>query len=255
MISDKIEITRDTQSFYASFCLVKESFYNIENKTCLLHKEEIAYYQSLKASRRKHSYLLGRIAAKNALIDLLGTGKCEDIYIGTGVFQYPVIYYDLANNVQVSISHCNDFGIAMVYPENHPLGVDIEKINLPDLDAMKTQISDRELVFFGDLELSLLQGCTILWTVKESLSKILKVGMTNGLHLFEVDEVKKEKGFYISTFRSFYQYKAISFIAGDYACSIAAPKNSSVNLSSFLDAFNKISLIKQDGVQTSKLSQ
>jgi 4'-phosphopantetheinyl transferase EntD len=140
----------------------------------------------------------------------------------------------------VSISHCDNFGVALAFPEEHPLGVDIEKSDMRRTDTMCSLVCAEEAALISNCNLSMSIGCTVIWTIKESLSKIFRTGLTMDVKISEINSLKKVDSIYISTFRHFAQYKAISGCAGDYICSIVMPKNTTPALDHFWDSFTGI---------------
>lgn len=234
----QITLKRKEQDFRAAFCLVRGDLPSLEDHLPVLHPTERAYYESLKFGRRKQSYLLGRIAAKTAVSVLLDASDPASFHIGFGIFHFPVVK-GLSENVQVSISHCNDIGIALAFPEEHPLGLDIERISGQRLEVMKSQISPAESILLESCNVSPATGFALAWTVKEALSKVLKTGLTADLGLLEVDSMKSSGPAYESTFRHYNQYKAVSCHSGDYACSIVLPRKTTADLAPFLDCFSK----------------
>lgn len=127
---------------------------------CIFTKENIKY------NRRKQSYLLVRIAAKKALSEFT-TQVPDSIWIDKGAFHFPVvknIYHH--DNLQVSISHCNDIGIASAFIENHPLAIDIEFINVDQCQFIEKNLTSKELIMITDLELDKLYGYFLLLSIK-----------------------------------------------------------------------------------------
>ena len=240
MDQGKITLKRTSKSFVAGFCILKAELPDLIEQYALLHNDELEYYKSLAFDRRRTSYLLGRIAAKKAIGELIGEEHTHSVFIDIGIFQFPVVKMTADLNIQVSISHCDDIGVALAFPEEHPLGIDIEKIDSGRLDAMKSMISDDELTLLSGCDLSLLTGCTIIWSVKESLSKILRTGFTIDSKLMEIQSIEKSGMQYNCTFRYFSQYKAVSGQSGNYVYSMVLPKNTTAGLVDFLRAFKQI---------------
>lgn len=239
MDQGKITLERPFKSFVAGFCILKAELPDLIKQCALLHDDELEYYKNLIFDRRKASYLLGRIAAKKAIGELIGEEHIHSVFIDMGIFQFPVVKMIAGLNIQVSISHCDDIGVALAFPEEHPLGIDIEKIDLGRLDAMKSMISNDELILLSGCDLSLPTGCTIIWSVKESLSKILRTGFTMDSKLMEIQSIEKSGMQYNCTFRNFSQYKAISGQSGNYVYSIVLPKNTTAGLVDFLESFKE----------------
>ncbi len=237
MYKGEILLKRKDGHFKAGFCIVNKDLPDLIQETSILHPDEHAYYKTLQFDRRKTSYLLGRIAAKNAISELLITKQAvQSISIQSGIFQFPVVKYVQHQNIQVSISHCNNFGAALAFPEEHPLGIDIEKIDEHKIDTMKSVICDEELTLMENHFLPVLIACPIIWTIKESLSKILRTGLTIDFNILEIESIEKVGSMYVSTFRYFSQYKAFSCQIGDHVCSITLPKNTSSDLNHFWNA-------------------
>lgn len=163
---------------------------DIQNSDFLSEKESI-YFETLKINKRKQSYLLGRMAAKRSLGVLMDITDYQSIEIGYGIFQFPVVRHPYFHNVQVSISHCDNIGIGLAFFEEHPMGIDIEKIDASRIDAFKTYIDEEELSLFIDCDLSIIEICTVIWTIKESLSKILKTGLMIDFHALKIKSIQK----------------------------------------------------------------
>lgn len=234
----QIILKRQEGDFRAAFCLIRGDLPFLENHLAVLHSTESAHYESLKFERRKQSYLLGRIAAKTAVSALLEINNPASFNIGFGIFHFPVVK-GLNENTQVSISHCDDIGIALAFPEEHPLGLDIEKINDQRLEAIKSQLSDEEKALLEGCPVPAITGFTLAWTIKEALSKVLRTGLTADFKILEINSIKSSVQEYTSTFRYYDQYKAISQHSNDYACSIILPRKTSADLAPFFDCFSK----------------
>ncbi len=206
----------------------------------LLHEGEKSFARGLRFDRRRHSYLLGRVSAKYAFKELIKNQSPDSVFIDYGIFQFPVLKYVKDGNKQVCISHCDNIGLALVYPEEHPLGIDIEKIESKIVDTLTTQLTAEEKAllrsnnFFNDV------GHTLIWTVKEALSKIFRTGLMMDFQTLEVESIKQHDGYFESSYKHCAQYKAISMVKGVYACTITVPKNTSVDLSNFRNAFQSL---------------
>lgn len=232
----KIVLQREKKNFLASFCVINEGLPNLLKNIQLLHPNETNYYNTLKYDRRKSSYLLGRIAAKKAIIELIGD-DIQSIFIDFGIFQFPIVKSSKNHNIQICISHCDNIGIVLAFPEDHPLGIDIEKIQEDPVVAIKNQLTDLELDLIVESQITSAIGYMVFWTVKEALSKIFKTGMTMDFKVLEIKSLKKEGLVYLTTFSHCAQYKAISYHCGKYICSIVLPKNTNPNLEQFWNSF------------------
>jgi 4'-phosphopantetheinyl transferase len=236
MKEGKIILQRKKDKDEAGFCIIKAPLSVLLTYTNLLSPQEQIYFNTLSFERRRQSYLLGRIAAKYAICQLITSETCQSVSINAGVFQFPVVQTSGNHNVQVSITHCGDIGIAVAFPEAHPLAVDIEEVDLNRLELMKSQLAGEELERIHNCGLSLATGCTLLWSVKEALSKVIKTGLTLDFKLLETDSMVKEGHLYHGSFRHFIQYRSVSFQAGNFIFSIVLPKNTSTDIGSFTES-------------------
>lgn len=243
MNKGEILLYRKDNDFRAGFCVIDKSLPDLIKESWMLHPDELSYYKTLEYDKRRTSYLLGRIAAKNSVSEFLH----EDIVfpsfsIKPGVFQFPVVKHITDYNVQVSISHCDNIGVALAFPEEHPMGIDIERIREDKIDVMKTVISKNESKLIDHAVLHMSVASCLVWSVKESLSKVLKTGLTLDFGILEINSLEKKGLIYQSTFTHFSQYKAISFKIDEYICSIVLPEQTRVDLESIRNAFNIYSL-------------
>lgn len=244
-ISGKITLDRKDAQYRIGYSLIKNELPKLMPYINMLHPSEREYLENIKHNKRKQSYLLGRIAAKKALSELT-THVPDSIWIDRGVFHFPVvknIYHP--DNLQVSISHCNDIGVALAFTENHPLAIDIEYINVNQCQFIKKDLTSKEQIMIADLELDKSYGYVLLWSIKESLSKIFKTGMTMDFKLFEVSNLSYNGEFYENSFVYCRQYKSISKIINNYVVSIVLPRNSfgidsPYNESSIFDDFSNV---------------
>ncbi len=236
----ELKLIREKKNYTAGFCMLKKELSELTEYFPLLHPDEKTYYESIKVDRRKISYLLGRVAAKEAISILNPNNELQSIFIDYGIFNFPVVKSLSHSNIQVSITHCEHIGIALAFPEEHPLGIDIEKIDETKTDSIKTQISANEIELALNNTITLPAGCTLIWTIKEALSKIFKTGLTMEFKILEVESIKKTGDIYTSTFLNFAQYKAISCISKAYVCSIIVPKKTTIDLEMFWNNFTNL---------------
>lgn len=140
---------REKNSFHAEFCLASISLSKLnEHVTSILHPDELTYYKSLTFEKRKHDYLLGKFVAKKAVTFYESEIPLSEIYIDSGIFEFPIVYYPGKEKIQVSLSHSEKTSVAISYSEAHPMGIDLELIDLSKMDVIETQLSDNEKKFF-----------------------------------------------------------------------------------------------------------
>ena len=216
------------------------SSYPFQEIACVLHPEEMAYYKTLKFEKRQRSYLIGRYAAKQAIAALNEETDLRDILIEQGIFNQPIVRHAFNRNVQVSITHCENVGAAVAFPEAFPMGIDIERINTDHRSVFESQMTKKEKELFKTDFCTYEEFITTVWTVKEALSKILKTGLTTPFHLFEVSKIKKNASNTLLEFENFGQYQALSLNLGRYVCSLVYAKNTQV----FIDKRRYCSLVE-----------
>jgi 4'-phosphopantetheinyl transferase EntD len=204
-----------------------ELFLHVEK---LHHKEKKRYYMFVH-DRRKTSYLLGRLAAKQALMSLTKVSIANSIWIDSGVFEFPVVRCKAIQNKQVSVSHSNIMGISIAFEENHPMGIDLEKISTDQENAILSHITDEEKVLLKNINMNTIVGYTAIWSIKESLSKVIKTGMMLDFSLLTISSIILENSTFECSFHHFGQYKAIAHINDNYAISITLPRKTKANFS------------------------
>ena len=187
-----------------------------------LHPEE----RTTLTGIAQHQYLLGRHAAKLAAFDFTGVAPAG-IRILPGVFGQPVLTCPGHSNLQVSITHSGTHAMAVVFPESHPMAVDIEVL---DGERFLPPLAPSESLLAASLPYTTEERQFLLWTAREALSKVLRTGLTTDLELFNVKSIAVNGDFLISTFVHFFQYKAVSWIAGNMACSLVLPERSQVDI-------------------------
>jgi 4'-phosphopantetheinyl transferase EntD len=227
--TEKLQLKRPDSYFESCLCISDPSFLDLkEKRRHFLHPKELAYFDSLRFERRQKSFLLGRYCAKQAISAFLQEPDMTKFSIHHGVFEQPIVQHSKDKGVQISISHCDHCGGAIAFPEEHPMAIDLEKIDSRKREVIRTQCTNEEYKLIQSLPIPEITQLTLLWTVKESLSKALKCGLMTPFKIFEVKDVESKSDCFFWTFRKFAQYKVISFVIGNMACSIITPKKTEV---------------------------
>lgn len=240
IITEIILLKRKETDFRSGFCLIRQNLNDLKNNLQLLNTVEYDYYQSLKFEKRQKSYLLGRISAKQAVMKLsAGQSDPKSFYIDSGVFQFPVVKNN-NQNIQVSISHCDDYGISLAFPEDHPMGVDMEYIDKSKADVIDLTLTEKEKELIKSSFNHTYEGNTIFWTVKEALSKIIKTGFTTDPKIFEIKSTAINEDFIVCEFEHFFQYKSISYSLQDYVITIVLPKNTVIDSNQLTAIFRSV---------------
>jgi phosphopantetheinyl transferase len=226
-------VLRDEKEVTSSFVLLRLDLDElIQNRKSFLHPSEEDYYNDLIVDKRRFSYLIGRYVAKKAVASCIKETNLRNIYIKHGVFSQPIVEYmaDLGPRIQVSISHSNYLGAAIAFPDAHPMAIDIEPTNLGNRIEDILQLSEMEKALINNLSIKKAISLTLLWTVKEAISKVLRTGLTTNLSLFEINSIEMSNNHFVSLFSNFYQYKAVSRLKDGYVWTIVLPKNSDINI-------------------------
>jgi len=189
-----------------------------------LHPRELAQYERLTVPRRQSSFLLGRYVAKEALGALLRESVPAAIEITPGVFTQPIVKFPTSEPVGVSITHAGELACALAFPEIHPMGIDVERLDGKSLEAMKSQVLAEELRPEILPQVPDLVRCTVIWTAKEALSKVLTCGMMCPFALLETVDLRQDVSGYVGYFRNFGQYKFHTRVVHDHVLSIVLPK-------------------------------
>ncbi|MBZ9609075.1 4'-phosphopantetheinyl transferase superfamily protein [Clostridium estertheticum] len=208
----------------------EENIYIIIICVANIHKEEkipIDYlndnekekYLNIKHQRRRESFLLGKLVSKLAIAE--EQDDLSDIFVNHGIFNQPIVS---GRDEKVTITHCGSIGVAVAFDQRLMLGIDIEAIDERRIEALRRITTRGEEALFNEEDITFTAFLTMLWTIKEAMSKVLNTGFTIDLDILEVkDIVKKDLGF-ISSLKNFSQFKAISVLNNEYVFTIVIPK-------------------------------
>lgn len=234
-------LRREREVFMAHFCFCQfSSLPEFEDIERFLHPDEIEYFKTLKYPKRQKSYLLGRYCAKNAVSSYTLEKNLTRILLKDGVFGQPLVCYANQPNIQISITHCENFGAAIAFPELHPLSIDIEKIRPEKKEVIESKLTEDEKKMVNELSCYDSAFLTIFWSAKEALSKILKCGLMTPFHIFELKRFEKRADYIIGFYKNFSQYKSISFEVSSYICTLTCPKKTEIDLD--LEAIRRFSI-------------
>jgi phosphopantetheinyl transferase len=214
-------LQNEEQQFSAGFCLSKAPFNELQSAYgSFLHPKEQNYFATMQYPKRQQSFLLGRYCAKVAATAFTNEDDLTKTCIENGIFQQPFVHHKNHPNLQVSISHTDILGAALIFPEAHPMAIDIETICDSKSETISTQLTKTE----QEISNAEIKTLTTLWTIKEALSKVLKCGFTVPFELLETENFNIFDSFATSHFKNFSQYQAMSFEVGDSICTLVFPK-------------------------------
>ena len=103
----------------------------------------------------------------------------KSIHIEAGVYDFPVTHIPIEDKCQVSISHCDSPCCTITFPKTHPMGIDIEKVNESNIEFLSSHITEKDRRIISELNIADEEAYTLIWTVKDALSKVLRCGLTD----------------------------------------------------------------------------
>lgn len=195
-------------------------------KEGILDREEHHHFKLLSDNRLKESFLRSRFICKMSVANYTHAENLLAVKIRYGVFNQPLL--DGPNSV--SISHSEKFAACIVFPDELPMGLDLETIRIDAEEIIESQLTKEEIHFARSLPEEIKYSYTRYWTTKEALSKVLKTGLTIPFQLLEIEKVEFGKGFDISYFKNFIQYKSITYTIRDIMISLVLPAATNFNL-------------------------
>ncbi|WP_025764161.1 4'-phosphopantetheinyl transferase family protein [Dyadobacter tibetensis] len=214
------DVTRDAtmvscKAHFSELQLVKEEF---------LGTNELEYYNSIPSINRQYSYLHGRYVAKTALKTYLKVPIPAAVQISSGIFNQPIIEHPDVNHSQISISHSGEWATCIVFPEAIPLGLDIERVDFTKDWTRLVPLSETERanLLSGSL-LTSPQPYTLIWTIKEALSKAIKTGLTVNPKIFEIASIDRQNDHWEASFQYFTSFKAYCWQYEEYIWTIVHP--------------------------------
>lgn len=201
----------------AFFCKVRSGEFSLSPEQ-VLSDRELGVYRTFKTESGKRSFLLGRYSAKLAYFKLVRKNNLRDISIENGVFGQPIIVAE--SDFDVSIAHSCDVGCAIVFDKAYPMGIDVEVAKEDKIDVLKSVVTNREIEHVDTLEKDIL---TVAWSLKESLSKCIKTGLTIPIELLQLENLSKSGNFFVCSFKNFSQYAGVAKIENGYSIAISYP--------------------------------
>jgi len=216
-----------TYTVYINFCRCSERFKSLDPEY-FLSEHELEYYRTLVYERRINGFLSGRFSAKKAVCALSGEKELKKIVIKNGIFNQPVVSCETCSNICVSLAHCDGLAAALAFYDTLVLGIDIERVGENKNRGIEDELTMYEKELASIVPYSYNVFVLMLWTMKESLSKCLKTGLTTPMNIFEVKSVDFSNGYCLSTYTNFYQYCTATFFIGNYVCSLTYPKNTEI---------------------------
>jgi 4'-phosphopantetheinyl transferase len=229
--SEPLLLRRATGEFRAHLVLGAWTLGWLEEKAPhFLHAQEIQELNGFNVEQRRFTFLLGRYCAKLALAECLGRSGMTEWRLAASVFGQPLVRGPGSAALRVSIAHSGKWGGAIVFPDEHPMAIDLEETPARHNDAIKTQLEPAEIQFALAAHPPGIDALGMLWTAKEALSKVLGTGLTTPFRVFQVSQIVREGAWFRLEFLHFAQYKALCFRFGETWFSMVLPRKTGVSL-------------------------
>jgi 4'-phosphopantetheinyl transferase len=185
-------------------------------------------FAGFKFAAKQEGFLLGRLAAKRALGALLAEPDLRSIEIRAGIYGQPIVDHPRAGSVQVSVSHSHGLAVALAFPAEYPMGIDLETVATRSAGTIlgELQASPAELTWLVASGVDEATACYVLWTAREALGKALKIGINSPLGILalggiQADGEKRWAGRYLN----FPQCRCLAQAQGERVLSLALPKD------------------------------
>ena len=184
-----------------------------------------------KYIRRKQTFLMGRYALKVAACAFTGTKNLKKMEVATAVVLHPLVKYPLKDIPEVTLSHTDTLAVAIAHEAGHIMGIDIEKADTKKLSVYEREMSAQEEVLLRNSQGKYEVLANMLWTIKEAMSKAIKVGFMTPFKFMEIKKLSKQKErCYLSFFKNFAHFKCYSYVLENHIVSIVLPIKTKLTL-------------------------
>jgi len=183
---------------------------------------------SFQFAAKKQEFLLGRSAAKRALGALLEEPDLRQIEIRSGIYGQPLVHHPRISSAEVTVSHSHGLAIALAYPAEYPMGIDLETISTVSAETIigELEASPQELTWLATGGVDAATACCVLWTAREALGKALRIGLNSPLGVLSLSEIRAvAEGTWVGRYLNFSQCQCLSQAKGGRVLSLAMPKD------------------------------
>ncbi len=199
---------------------------NATRPEAFLSDFELARLGALQLPPKRQSFLLGRFAAKQALGALLAEPDLRRIEIGTGAFGQPLVKHPRAGNIEVTLSHSHGLAVALAYPREWPMGVDLETVSVDAAGTVlgELQISTAEKAWLAAAPVGQASACGVLWSAREALGKSMKIGLNCPLGILALSHLESAgTAYWECRYANFPQSQCLSRATDGRILSLAMP--------------------------------
>ncbi len=147
-----------------------------------LSATEMARASAFKFAPPREHFLLGRLAAKLALAAKSGTANFVNFEIRNGERGQPLVEHPTDCQSGVTITHGGGMAVALAFPRDFPLGVDLEVIDASRAATVRAAVkfSPAERVWLKAGGVQEDAACLLLWAAREAFGKLLGTGLSVG---------------------------------------------------------------------------
>ncbi len=197
-----------------------------------LGASETVRLASFRFAAKQESFRLGRLAAKRALGAMLEETDLRRIEIHSGVYGQPLVLHPRAATIDVSVSHSHGLAVALAFPAEFPMGIDLETVAaisapsiIPELGA-----TPAELTWLATGGVNDATACGVLWTAREALGKSLKIGLNSPLGMLALSEVQGTgEGSWIGRYLNFPQCQCLARLERGRVLTVALPREAALS--------------------------
>jgi len=205
----------------------------IENSLYFDEFEQLKIEQ-IKHRNAKDNYVSGRLAGKLAVAAFCGFKRYDHLIIQNGVLGQPILR-NADMPCELSISHSTELTIAGAFDRKLLCGVDLETLNKKNSETIAHALTQKEKALLKKSTALTEQVClNSFWAAKESLAKLLKIGFSNGLDIFELQNVTVENSRIAFSFCHFPNLRTDVIDLNQYVFAISYPRIMKMQLNAAL---------------------
>lgn len=189
-----------------------------------LDEQDRKYIEVIRRKELRQDVALGRFAAKEAVAELICVSR-EEVKVRKGIFNQPIVSHStMKENVQISVSHGRGHAVAIAYPEELIMGIDMElRLGEDKAEALKLSLYEEALI--DELKIDK----TFIWVIREALIKCLKISVFFPPDMMEVYEIKKKENICLGSFRVFRQYRFYAYRLKERFIAIVYPERTKID--------------------------
>lgn len=210
---------------------------NVEQPACFVAVDSVSAEDFLDEKEREHvkgfkfpakreGFLLGRLAAKRALGALLAEADLQRIDIHSGVYGQPLVRHPRASGVSVTVSHSHGLAVALAFPREYPMGIDLETVAAVSAATVigEMEASPAEFTWLATGGEDEATACCVLWTAREALGKALKIGLNSPLGILALSDIRDlGAGNWLGRYQKFPRCQCLSQVKNGRVLSLALP--------------------------------